>query len=278
MAEIWQTKGGLDYLTSSLFPQDQLIHAFSSRLSDPLDGPDNFNLSDRLVEDKIQVDKNRDKLLSILFKSPPPLAYAQQVHGGRVAQVGGAGDKAQQKDLSLLGVDGLVTDQAQLALFLFFADCVPLFFYDPKRPAIGLAHAGWKGLIKDVCLHTVQAMMDLYKSRPEDIRVYIGPSIEKEAFVVKKDLADLFSDKGYERHVFSLPAEPPLAGGLAQRAEKTYRIDLKACLQDQLRELGILQAHIDRSSQGTYYQPQDFFSYRRQGTKAGRMAAIMALA
>ncbi len=42
-------------------------------------------------------------------------------------------------------------------LVSFYADCVPLFFYDPVRRVAGLAHAGWKGTAKHIAQRTVEA-------------------------------------------------------------------------------------------------------------------------
>ena len=34
------------------------------------------------------------------------------------------------------------------ALGAFFADCIPLYFYDKEKQVIGLAHSGWRGTCK----------------------------------------------------------------------------------------------------------------------------------
>ncbi len=41
------------------------------------------------------------------------------------------------KPKDMESVDGLVTDTPGLPLLVYCADCVPLYFYDPKRRAIG---------------------------------------------------------------------------------------------------------------------------------------------
>ncbi len=53
-------------------------------------------------------------------------------------------------------VDGLVTDEPNLPLLIYAADCVPLYFYDPIHHAIGLSHAGWRGTVNGMAKATVE--------------------------------------------------------------------------------------------------------------------------
>jgi copper oxidase (laccase) domain-containing protein len=73
--------------------------------------------------------------------------------------------------------DGLVTGEPGIYLFMRFADCVPLLCFDPVSRAVGLTHAGWRGLLKNAAGATVEAMVNRLGCRPENIISLIGPSI-----------------------------------------------------------------------------------------------------
>ena len=45
-------------------------------------------------------------------------------------------------------VDGLITNEPNVVLATFYADCVPLYFVDPVHRAIGLSHSGWRDVYK----------------------------------------------------------------------------------------------------------------------------------
>ena len=71
----------------------------------------------------------------------------------------------------------------------FFADCVPLFFYDPVKKAIGASHSGWRGSVKRIGEKTVRRMEEEFGSNPKDILAVIGPSICKDCYEVSEDVA-----------------------------------------------------------------------------------------
>ena len=71
--------------------------------------------------------------------------------------------------------DGLILANNQQAIFLNFADCTPLIFYDGKQAAI--SHAGWRGTAGMIGVKTVKKMISEFKSDINDIRCAIGPAI-----------------------------------------------------------------------------------------------------
>src|SRR5690606_37688958 len=99
--------------------------------------------------------------------------------------------KGYTKERDYSGVDGLVTNLSDVPLMTIFADCVPIFFVDFVKKAIGVSHAGWKGTRLKIGQKTVQTMIDEYGSNPGEIIAVIGPSIGKccyevDDFVVEK--------------------------------------------------------------------------------------------
>ena len=90
-------------------------------------------------------------------------------------------------------VDGLVTNVPGITLLTSFADCIPVFLYDPVQNAIGSCHSGWKGTLGQIGKRTVELMTKEYKSRPEDIIAGIGPGICRDCYEVSDDLYEMFS-------------------------------------------------------------------------------------
>ena len=63
-----------------------------------------------------------------------------------------------------------------ICLVTFYADCVPLFFVDPVKKAIGLSHSGWRGTVGKMGKVTVEKLVKEFGSDPKDILAAIGPS------------------------------------------------------------------------------------------------------
>ena len=78
------------------------------------------------------------------------------------------------------GVDALVTDVPGVLLFLLFADCVPVYFYDPAHRAVGIAHSGWRGADRNIARATLRAMTDAFGTQPSACLAAIGPCIGGE--------------------------------------------------------------------------------------------------
>ena len=116
------------------------------------------------------------------------LVQAEQVHGAGIAVIERSQDTAQP----IAGCDALVTGVAGTALVIRTADCVPLFFRDDSRGVVGLAHAGWRGLAAKLPLRLIAAFRHLYHSRPEDVRVAVGPCIRACCYEVGPEFAGRF--------------------------------------------------------------------------------------
>jgi polyphenol oxidase len=134
---------------------------------------------------------------------------------------------------------------------------VPVFIFDPRHHAIGVAHAGWKGTHKAIALKTVQRMQEKYDSRFSDLKIILGPSIRECCYQVGQEFSGHF----------------PLH--IKERGGHLY-LDLIKANRDQLLQAGILQENIFDSGICTYCN-KNYFSFRRDGAKAGRMISLMML-
>ena len=102
-----------------------------------------------------------------------PLVTAEQVHGDRIAVI----DNAIQHDECLSGYDGFVTNQRQIALGIYVADCCAVYIVDPNTPAIGLVHSGKKGSALAIATKAIEKMAQHFGSRPGDLILYLSPCI-----------------------------------------------------------------------------------------------------
>ncbi|MFA5155045.1 MAG: peptidoglycan editing factor PgeF [Patescibacteria group bacterium] len=179
----------------------------------------------------------------------------QMVHGSKVATVG-----AGQRGQILSDYDALITDEPQVVLSLTVADCLPIYFYDQRRQAIALAHAGWRGVLANISREVVNKFIELYKTDPGDLEIHIGPHIHICHFEVKDDVANQFA--AYPQFV--------------SRSDKIF-IDLAGVVREQLMAAGIKAGNIDISQECTHDEKDQYFSYRRDGGEFRVMAAYLGL-
>ena len=155
--------------------------------------------------------------------------------------------------------DALVTNKENIALVVSVADCVPVMLFDSVNKVIGVIHAGWRGTSEKITAKTIRAIKNKYGVEPENLRAYIGPSAGVCCYEVDKKIAGKFSNQA----VF-------------YKNNKIY-LDLKMENMIQLSSEGVIKANIQISKQCTICDSDIFFSYRREGKKAGRMLAVICL-
>ena len=66
-------------------------------------------------------------------------------------------------------VDGLITDKKNKVLSLTYADCVPLYFYDPIHNVIANIHSGWKGTLKKIAKFAIKSLNENFGVNPKDL-------------------------------------------------------------------------------------------------------------
>jgi len=191
----------------------------------------------------------------------------RQVHGSRVRLVraGDRGRGAAGNDDALPAADAMITEVPGLTLVILVADCVPILLFDPERPAIGLAHAGWRGTAGHVGSRTVGAMSLAFGSRPGAMRAVIGPSIGPDDFAVGAEVAARLRTAyaGADDSVID-----PGEGGNA-------RADLWRANVSDLVAAGLARDRIDVLAVSTARERGRFFSHRAGDD--GRFAACLAL-
>ncbi len=182
--------------------------------------------------------------------------------------------------------DIVLSDDASLALTVQTADCLPILMVDPRSGAAVAAHAGWRGLAACVPRVAVDRLAADVGSIPQDILVAIGPAVGACCYEVGDDVRTRFQREGFsqeqvERWFRSAPAmwaaNPPMPSLSTERRPNHWFFDPWGCAREQLEQCGIDTGHIFGSDLCTASHPL-FCSYRRDGTEAGRLAAVIRVA
>lgn len=201
--------------------------------------------------------ENRARVLNEMNQSLTKAVFAEQVHSNRVSVVErkDAGRGAYTLTDHIPGVDGLITKSSSIVLAQFYADCVPLYFFDPVHHIIGIAHAGWKGTAKGIAKTMLETCLSL-GANLNHIQVVIGPAIAQANYQVNGDV------------VRQMPI-PSVKDVVVQVSADQYLLDVKAVNAEYLRLLGVKSNQIMTSSLDTYSHP-DLYSYRKM-QQTGRM-------
>ena len=106
------------------------------------------------VEDVLE---NRKRYFRALGIDESRLINCSQVHGTHIEKVSGkdCGRGALSLDTAIPDTDGLITGDSNVPLTMNYADCTPLFFYDPVKKAAALSHGGWRGTAGNIVGKTV---------------------------------------------------------------------------------------------------------------------------
>ncbi|MEK7542191.1 MAG: peptidoglycan editing factor PgeF [Patescibacteria group bacterium] len=222
-----------------------LLVAFSEKK----DG--NLKLGNNLKE---TAKENREKFFRKLELKPEDVVSGGLVQGNRIAVV-----KEKDRGKIVLKTDGLITATKEIFLSVTAADCLPVFFYDPTSKVIAIAHAGWRGLAKDILQKVVRRMQREFQCRPMDILVGLGPAIGECHYDVQEDVAQEFKD---------------FSSALLRRQEKTF-LDLKKIAALELQSVGVFGKNIEIHPACTSCLKETYFSYRRD--KPEKVQAMLAL-
>lgn len=84
-----------------------------------------------------------------------------------------------------IDTDCIITKEANIFLYLYFADCIPMAMFDKKNNVLAFAHMGWQSVELDLHKKIITTLKEKYNTDPSDIEVVLGPSIKKESYVLK---------------------------------------------------------------------------------------------
>lgn len=195
---------------------------------------------------------NRQRLQAWL---PGPVVWLDQVHGITVADADAPGPGAGRPV-----ADAAVTTAPGRVLGILTADCLPVVIVDAQARALGVAHAGWRGLAAGVLEATLQA---LQARVPEATgwQAWVGPGISQRHFEVGDEVRQAF-----------VAHHPDAAGGFVQGARAgKWMADLPLLARQRLQAAGVQCVVL--SGACTFAQPERYYSYRRS-PETGRQATV----
>ncbi|MFC3040253.1 peptidoglycan editing factor PgeF [Virgibacillus xinjiangensis] len=218
-----------------------------------------LNMGLHVNDDVNDVITNRRQLAEHLKIPLEHWVVGEQVHQTKVKSVT-AEDKgrgALSQQMAVPGTDGLITSEEGLLCAAVFADCVPLFFFDPTTGFVGVAHAGWKGTVQRIAEKMVEAFQKL-GSDPSNLLAVIGPCISQENYEVDEHVVRYLTSDEKETAVY-------------EKGINQYFLDLKQLNAEILLQAGLVRNNIDITKYCTYEHKELFFSHRRDQGRTGRM-------
>jgi hypothetical protein len=253
---------GVRYFTFESLDDPDLIQAVFTRHGGVSPQPwSSLNMGGTVGDDPARVAENRRRAFQAVGRSPDSIYDVWQVHGREVVYA----NSPRSPDVAHRKADAILTDNPQVTLFMRFADCVPVFLFDPYQRVVGLAHAGWQGTVKRTVQAAVQAMQDTFHCKPADIRAAIGPSIGAHHYTVGPEVVaqvrETFGDRASDLiHTHN--------GGNPQ-------FDLWEANRLLLENIGVLE--IEVAAICTSCHLDDWFSHRGEHGKTGRFGALIGL-
>jgi YfiH family protein len=210
-----------------------------------------LNLGLRCGDEVDAVLENR-RLLRALLPAEP--LWLRQVHGRGVLvasspQAGAAEHEA----------DASVTALARTVCAVLIADCLPVLLADQRGQAVGVAHAGWRGLAGGV----IEAAVAAFPCAATRLVAWLGPAIGPRAYEVGEEVRAAF-----------VAHEPAAASAFMPTRPGHWLADLYALARQRLAACGVQK--VSGGGFCTYSEPERFYSFRRDRV-TGRMAALIWL-
>ena len=250
----------INYQFDDLFPKG-VVHGVFSRKGGVSPKPwDSLNLGGTVGDLRENVIENRKRIFSSVRLAVETIFDVWQVHSADVIRT----DSPRPLDQPHQKADAIITNRPGVTLFMRFADCVPVLFYDPEKHVIGIAHAGWKGTVNKIAVETVTAMKSTYGCQSKNIRVGIGPSIGVDHYEIGPDvIAAVRASFGNASKLV-----------LTEKNGSVY-FDLWEANRISLEQAGVESIHI--AGICTACDPDNWFSHRVENGKTGRFGALIAL-
>jgi hypothetical protein len=206
-----------------------------------------LNLGAHVGDEPASVAENRARLRVALALPAEPL-WLEQVHGREVFDA--------DQPMAVTRADAAVTRRQGVVLAVLVADCLPVLLAARDGSAVGIAHAGWRGLAAGVIEATVGALRGA-----GPLQAWLGPAIGPAHFEVGAEVRAAF-----------MAHSPAAASAFAPNERGRWQCDLKALAQARLSALGVESITADPAC--CYADAQRYYSYRRDGV-TGRMAALI---
>lgn len=234
-----------------------LTVGYTKRIDGFSDYPENsFNMALYIDDEATNVHRHQDILAEQINFPVDQWVLPIQRHGGNLAEIKAHDSGTNSRELSdaFYDVDGVYTYDRDVLLTMNYADCIPVYVWSETDDFIGLAHAGWRG----TKAHITEKLIDSYQGDKKDLRVAIGPGINKDFYEVDDKVIDALS---------------PLSDISYSQTKTGFLLDLKNINKEQALHAGIDINHVHVTDFGT--EADDFFSYRLEKGNTGRALAFI---
>ena len=208
----------------------------------------NFNLALHVNDDQDAVLANRALLLRH-YNLPSTPVWINQTHSNISVNADSIS--------STVDADASYSKKIGTVCGVLTADCLPVFVCNKEGTAVGIAHAGWRGLVGGV----IESLIQSFDCNGEDLMVHLGPAISQLSFEVGEDIKSqyLSKNKNFESCFSCL--------------NNKYYLDLYKAARVVLKNFGIRS--ISGGDRCTYKELDQYFSFRRDGKSSGRMAHLI---
>ena len=211
----------------------------------------------RSNESNVDIVSNYKSIVDYLNISEKDFISPQQTHSSNV--------KILSDSVDLTDTDGIILNDFKHAVYLNFADCVPIILYDKEKNIASVVHGGWRGTVKNIVINALNIMTSQLGCKKNNIYSIIGPAISKCCFSVGEDVS--------EQIVRSVNN----ADDLIIKKEGLIFADLKLTNYRQLSEFGIPDKNIEICPYCTVCNNDMFFSYRKEHGTTSRHSAVIKL-
>ncbi len=177
--------------------------------------------------------------------------YQNQKHTDIVRYVNT--NNTNSKDIS----DAMITDCKNIILNISVADCAAVLIYDSNKLVVAAIHSGWRGTKQNIISKTIAILIDTYKCNSNDIQAMIMPSASIENYEVGKEFCDYFPNS-------------------TVNTNGKFYFDNKKEITMQLLDCNISESNIVISNECSIKNNR-FHSFRRDGSKSGRMNAFIGI-
>jgi len=255
----------ISYLQPEWAVDQPLVTGFTTRHGGVSRAPFNsLNLGTNTNDQAAHVEANRVAVARAFDLPPQLLLTVKQVHGSNILAI--TEPNFDLAHFQTVESDAIVTNQSGILVGVLVADCYPVILYDPTTAAAGVVHIGWKGAAAGLIGQTVQAMQDLFGSRPEQMKAAIGPGIGAHKYEVDRPVRDAFR-QGSDQ--WSRISQETRLGH--------WLLDLRLSCLLQLEQAGIPRKVVDEVTECTCCHKEKFFSHRRDQGQTGRQMGFVLL-
>ena len=209
---------------------------------------ENFNLALHINDSEVNVSANR-LVLKNHYALPSEPVWINQTHSSICVDA--------SKFNSIVKADASFTSVPGVVCGVLTADCLPVFVSKKDGSMVGVAHAGWRGMISGV----IENLIESFECNGAELVVHLGPAISSNCLEVGAEIKDLYlsKNKNFKRSFcFN---------------NNKYYLDLYEAAKIILKNFNVRS--ITGGDRCTFLESEHYFSYRRDGINSGRMAHLI---